>query len=206
MENYPDRVTLFDDGVYRWSYVMDMWRNRFLFHLMLKVIAVVCGGAVAFVLVALGPSLTPAAVGWCALGVAGVMALAAGIYAICACVMHGAYRLCFEMDGEMVELVRSAATRQRNEAMAAIAVAIGLAVNRPGEALRTGLTMNAVNAAGRTFFSSVTRMRVHPEYQVIDLREWFGMNQIYVCDEDFAFVRDFIRDHISEKARARSAL
>ena len=24
----PTRVTLYEDGVYRWSYDLDMWRNR----------------------------------------------------------------------------------------------------------------------------------------------------------------------------------
>ena len=30
MNEYPSRVTLYDDGVYRWCYDMDMWQNRYM--------------------------------------------------------------------------------------------------------------------------------------------------------------------------------
>ena len=45
------------------------------------------------------------------------------------------------------------------------------------------------------------RVKQFPQYDLIDLREWFGMNQIYVDAEDYPFVRDFILERVREKAR-----
>ena len=42
MRDFPPRVTLSEDGVYRWSYDMDLWRNLFMLKLVLKVLAVLC--------------------------------------------------------------------------------------------------------------------------------------------------------------------
>ena len=50
MNDYPSRVTLFDDGVYRWSYDLDMWRNRCLLNLILKILSLLLGIPALFIL------------------------------------------------------------------------------------------------------------------------------------------------------------
>lgn len=50
MNDYPSRVTLFDDGVYRWSYDLDMWRNRYLLNLILKILSLLLGIPALFIL------------------------------------------------------------------------------------------------------------------------------------------------------------
>ena len=207
MNDYPDRVTLYDDGVYRWSYDMDMWQNRFMLRLLLKLLGIICGGVLILIFALLGPEYyTPKAVAIALASAAGLFALTFLIYAVCAWVMKGVYRLRFEMDENAVALVQSAATRDRNSALATVATLAGIAAGKSGEAFRLSSTLNAVNAVGTTAFSVITRVKTCPEDDVIDLREWFGMNQIYVNREDYAFVLDFIRERISEKARRRSGL
>lgn len=41
----------------------------------------------------------------------------------------------------------------------------------------------------------------HPDHDLIDLRQFLGMNQIYVGPEDYPFVRDFILERVRKKAR-----
>ena len=196
VNEYPERVALFDDGVYRWCYDMDMWRNRFMLTLILKVIGILSIAMIAIFLALLGPG----EMGTVLLILLGIIVLALVVYAVCALVMGGHYHLRFEMDDSAVRLVQSDATRQRNHTLAVIATVAGIAAGKPGEALRVGVTLEAANAVGTTAFSAVRRVRLYPKCDVIDLREWFGMNQIYVNGEDYAFVRDFILSHVPEKA------
>ena len=207
MNDFPPRVTLFDDGVYRWSYDMDMWHNRFLLKLLLKAVGIICAIPILILLLLSGPErVTPTVAAVVLLSLAGVYALTLGIYALCALAMHGVYRLHFAMDESAIVLVQSAATKRRNSALAVVATVAGVAAGKPNEAFRVGTALGCANAVGTTSFSIVTRIMPHPECDVIDMREWFGMNQIYVNAEDYAFVRDFILSHIPEKAQRRSGV
>ena len=49
---FTSRVTLDKDGVYRWYYDLDMFRNRYLLNVMLKLTGAICAG-VYFLLVLL---------------------------------------------------------------------------------------------------------------------------------------------------------
>lgn len=180
---YPAHVTLYEDGVYRWSYDMDMRHNTFMRNLILKVIAVIFAFPVGFFLVMFLAKALPMAVSGpfrrvpramaadmlfplliTLLIFAGAIGLTMLIYVISSLVMHGNYHLCFEMDDSGVALVPS---------------------------------------AGVTSFSAVRRVRLYPEQDVINLLEWFGMNQIYVSKADYLFVKDFILAHVREKARGK---
>ena len=207
MDDFPNRVTLYDDGVYRWSYDMDMWQNRFMLRLVMKLLGIICGGVVILVFALLGPKyLTPMALCIALGSVAGLFALTFLIYAVCAWVMKGVYHLRFEMDESAVALVQSDATRERNGVLAAVAMLAGIAAGKSGEAFRLSTSLNAANTVGITAFSAITRVRTYPQDDVIALREWFGLNQIFVDREDYAYVLDYIRERISEKARRRSGL
>ena len=180
---YPAHVTLYEDGVYRWSYDMDMRHNTFMRNLILKVIAVIFAFPVGFFLVMFLAKALPMAVSGpfrrvpramaadmlfplliTLLIFAGAIGLTMLIYVISSLVMHGNYHLCFEMDDSSVALVPS---------------------------------------AGVTSFSAVRRVRLYPEQDVINLLECFGMNQIYVSKADYLFVKDFILAHVREKARGK---
>ena len=184
MDMYPSRVTLFDDGIYRWSYDLDMWHNRYMLRMILKILCVVLGI----------PTLLIAA-----------MLLTVIIYAICAAVMRGTLRLCFEMDESAVALVQSAETKNRNSALAAVADAVEIAALFSGKSTRSlrasSNALRMANESGITPFDSVRKARPQPDHDLIDLRQIFVRNQIYVNREDYAFVRDFILERVREKAR-----
>lgn len=216
MDMYPSRVTLFEDGVYRWSYDMDMWRNRYLLGLIIKILCIVLGIPTLFIAAMALKNAPPVPdrglshSDLVALAVVGGMwigsiLLTLAVYAICAAVMHGTWHLCFEMDESAVALVQSAAAKQRNATLAAVAAVFEIAALFAGKgshSLHTSSTaLRTANESGTTSFGSVRKVRPHPDHDLIDLRELFGMNQIYVRAEDYPFVRDFILEHVREKAR-----
>ena len=55
MNDFPSRVTRFDDGFYRWSYDMDMWHNRYMLVFLIKVLGAICAPLCALILYWLGP-------------------------------------------------------------------------------------------------------------------------------------------------------
>ena len=223
MSDFPDRVTLFDDGVYRWSYELDMWHNRYLLKLILKILCLVLGIPTLVVLAMLLWRLLPLlgrglpekeimarvqpdriALAVVAGIFAGCLLLTLIIYAVCAAVMGGVCRLRYEMDESAVALVRRSGSMDAVNALGVIAILAGLASNQPDVALQAGSTLAVANNTGTTRFDAVRRVKVLPAFDLLDLREWFGMNQIYVPREDYEYVRDFILARVSEKARMRS--
>ena len=217
---YPSRVTLCEDGVYRWSYDMDMRRNRYLINLLAKALAIIFAVPVGFMLVLvlqssapllshardageamlmmrdrMGPVLLALAV-W-----AGVMALTYIIYGICVVVMHGNYHLCFEMDETCVALVQSPKALKTVDTVRTAAVITALAAGKTRSAFHTNVMLSGAEALGKTDFRSVRRMWEHPENDVIDLGVLFGRNQIYVNRQDYHFVRTFIRQRVRDKAK-----
>ncbi len=223
MNETPSRVTLYEDGVYRWSYDVDMWRNRYILNLVLKILLLMMGIPLLCVLAMLLMKLIPllkeglskdrvlffsrddllvfAIIGGL---LAGMILLTLVIYAVAAAVMRGRYRLCYQMDESAVALVRDPGKMKAMNTFGAVVAAVGLAVGKTGDAMRLGSTLAAANSAGTSRFESIHRVRILPELDLLDLREWFSMNQVFVPKEDYAFVRDFILARLPEKARERS--
>ena len=208
MNDYPSRVTLFEEGFYRWSYYMDMWHNRFMLRVVMRVLWAMCLLLSLTMLAAFGPdNLRSRSIAALFLIPAGSLSLLTLlIYLICALVMRGNYHLRFEMDENTVMLVQSTSTKQRNRIMASIATFIGVLAGLRNKAYRVGATLNAADSVGTTVLSDITSVRLYPKDDVIALREWFGLNQIYVPREDYAFVRDFVLEHSPRKARDRSKM
>jgi len=57
---------------------------------------------------------------------------------------------------------------------------------------------------GTSRFESTRRVKTIEQYDLLELREFLGMNQIYVSKEDYEDVRNFILERVPEKARRRS--
>lgn len=223
MNGFPSRVTLYEDGVYRWCYEMDMWKNRYMIRLIFKIIIPLLGIPLLFIaamtlknahyLMQQGIArenlmfymhddmITLYVVGGILVG---ILLLAELIYAVCALVMHGRWRICFEMNDSAVALVRNPGTMEALNTLGAVAGIVGVLAGKPGEALRVGGTLAVANNTGTSRFESIRRVKRIRKYDLLDLREWFGMNQVYVPAEDYDYVRDFILARIPEKARMRS--
>lgn len=223
MDNFPERVTLYDDGAYRWHYDMDMWHNRYMIRLIVKILSLLLGIPTLFIAAMLLKSALPMLqngvsqerlafflnddllalyiVGGLWLG---MLVLAELIYAICALAMKGVYRLYFQMDESAVALVRRPGTMEALNTLGLLVGVAGLVAGKPGEALRAGSTLAVANSSGVSRFENARRLKTVEKYDLLDLREFFGMNQIYVPKEDYEAVRDFMLERMPEKARMRS--
>ena len=225
MTDFPSRVTLYEDGVYRWAYDLEMWRNRYLLKLIMKILLLLLGVPTLLVLAMLVNTLIRlrgqgisgdrfmffirddlivlAVVGGLLVG---MILLTLLIYIIAAVVVHGKYHLCYQMDESAVALVRDPRKMDALNTFGTVVAVVGLAIGKPGDAMRIGSTLAVANNTGTSRFESTRRVKILPERDLLDLREWFGMNQIYVPGEDYGFVKDFILERIPQKARDRSRM
>lgn len=223
MNEYPDRVTLYEDGVYRWAYTMNMWKNRYMIRLIYKILVPLLG--IPLLLVAAmavkngryllqqgipredlmsfmrGDMIPIYVIGGLLVG---MLLLIEIIYAICALAMHGTWRMCYEMDESAVALVRNPKTMQTMNTFGAVVGVIGLLAGKTSDVARIGGTLATINETGTSRFEFASRVKRVRKYDVLDMREFMSMNQIYVPGEDYDYVRDFILSRIPEKARLRS--
>ena len=200
---YPERVTLGEDQVYRWSYDMDMYRNHYLRNVLLKVFGAICLVSWAFLLFLFAKDgrLSLSIVFITLLIFGGFMLLVLAGYYLAAVIMRGQYHLRFEMNDEAVLLVRKESTERMMQNMALITMMAGRAAGKPVRGLASGAAIQTGAASGRTFFREVRSMKERPRYDAFNLRSLTGGNQIWVGPEDYAFVRDYVRSRIPEKAR-----
>lgn len=197
-------VTAGNDGVLRWVYEMNMWKNPTL---------VVTIGKV-FLLAAMAPALLVLIlgivegegvaesflmfleVGGIVIGiVAGLLLLA---YPLVAWLNGGKYCVVFEMDERGVNHVQMARQFDRNRTLAMVTVLAGALAGSPQTAGAGLLAASRKNLYSD--FGKVRRVVVNEARSVIYLNEALNRNQVYAAPADFAFVRDHILRHVP-KAR-----
>lgn len=194
---FSPRVTRGGDGVYRWYYDMDMRRNKSMLYTLLKInlfifLGVIVFGSLFLMLMHQGPSMIRGVTLIGILLLAGTSVLYVIGFYIFSWAKGGIYRVHFAMGEDEVELVWSARLKD---------IMDGVAIGARGVRGRTRPSLNEVSHAP---FNAVTRMRVYPQWNMLDLSMLGGKFQVYVGHEDFDFVKAFILERLSERARLRS--
>lgn len=190
-----------EDGKYRWQYDMDMMQNKSIVWIVFKILGICMAGVWLLMtfLFAQESGFFPR--GFLVLTLvfaaitAAVFLITYLIYVIAAKIKGGVYVLQYEMDEQGVRIVQSKATTKRNKAMGAAVVA---------GALATGKLASAGPAAGmllseeiaHTYFANIRKVKEQRRYNLIDIRETMGANQIYAADEIYDQVLAFIRAHV----------
>ncbi len=198
MLTFTDRVVRGEDGMYRWYYDMDMRKNHYFRNVLYKVMGTICA-VILITLVILfsgSGSLNGSAFGLMIGLPVGMFLLTVIGYHLAAGLMHGNYRVFFEMDEESIRLVRKEKTQRMMNALGPVTFAAGRAAGSPGSAFRSGAMISAAAASGYTRFDSVRGMKEHPEWDAVNLRELTGANQIWIPPQDYAFITGFLREHI----------
>ena len=190
-----------EDGKYRWQYELDMKNNKSILWTVLRILILCMAGLWILMLVLFSGSGDFFPRGVLAVTILFVFITAAMVllafltYLIAMKVKGGVYLLKFEMDDRGVKIVQSKSTVSRNKAMGA-AVALG--------AMASGNPVNAGPAAGmmmsehiaHTYFANIRRVKERRRYNMIDIRESMGANQIYAPDEIYDQILNFIRSHV----------
>ena len=169
------------DGKYRWSYEISVLKNPMIFMTVWKILAVISAGI--FVIIFLAdlshPERIPNNLKFCGIyfiGMTVMVWLGCLIYSL---MIGGKYCAEFEMDEKGI-------THRQAEWQA----------ERLKKAMRFSLRYQTMTRTEiSSDFSKVRRVRAYPKRNTIRLDEPFAHNQIFVPDEDFEFVRQFIISH-----------
>lgn len=192
-------VLLCADGKYRWIYPFNMWKNPTILFLIYKIFFWIFVGIWAFMTI-----LNICDNGWkwdkiwdntwpilILMGVFSVIILLG--YAIVAAMYGGKYTILFTMDEYGVNHEQIPEQAKKAQKLGAITAVAGVATGKPA---MIGL---GINSAARTSmysnFASVRSVKRGRWGNVIKIREILSNNQVYVRDEDFDFVYNYIKEH-----------
>lgn len=195
---------LCDDGVYRWVYVYDLWKNytvileiEKIFILTAMVIMIIQGllgirekGIVKRLISAAQEAGVILAV------MTGLLLISYPIYGL---LSKGKYCVLFEMDDRSIMHTRMEKEVKREELVEWLWAANEILDSR---LLSTGLSIaTASEASMETVFADVRKVTVSRKGKTITLRCRITRNQVYVPDDEFEFIRDFILERCPKNVR-----
>ena len=193
---YTGKVTLCDDGKYRWVYEVNLLKNPMFFWLIYKIFLLILLGGFAIMGIAdlanWGAEKVVQNLPFCGYALAGMTAVVVLGYLIYAAIMGGKYIVTFEMD-------EKGFCHRQIDAQAEKARKIGAATMLAGGASKNAGMIGVGIAAQRTEmyteFSKVRKVKAYPARHTIKVREGLEHNQIYAAKEDFPFVLEYISSH-----------
>lgn len=194
------RVQLFPDGKYHWRYDVNLFTNPSILIDVFKVLGITVGIVVVLNLL----------IGSCAgtlsfremmtfsgellLIVGGIM-LVLGIlgYLLYACIMGGKYTILFTLDEKEVVHEQSTKATKKARKIGLLTALAGAAAHRP-TAMGSGM-MAASRTTMTTTLTDVRRLIPCRRQHLIKVNERLSKNRVFVCNEDFDFVYQFLAEH-----------
>ncbi len=192
---FSSNISKGDDGVYRWTYEMNMWRNPTVLITLWKVFFIAAMFPVVFVtLLSLFEDGVGAAVKTFAPMFFMMTAIMSGLvfigYFIYTIINGGRYQVVFEMDEKGIRHIQLKSQFKKNQVIAWIGAFAGAA---SGNATVSGAGLLAASkSSSYCQFTKVRKIRVNRRRNVIYVNESLERNQVYVSDEDFEAVRDYL--------------
>ncbi len=198
-ETLSTRVEKCDDGKYRWTYEMSLFKNLTFFFLVWKIFFFIIVGVFAFMMI-IDAFEWPAELGvriletlknfcWFLIGMTVIVIIS---YLIYAAVMGGSYIVEFEMDEKGIRHRQIASQAKKAKKIAAATVVAGIATGRVST-VAAGL--NSSRTEMYSDFSRVRKVIACPRRSTIKVNAPFSHNQVYVLKDDFDFVKDYICSH-----------
>jgi hypothetical protein len=197
---YNSGISIDQNGIHRWAYEMNMWKNPALIITTWKVLllAALVPSLLVFFL-DLGSGAGPALINFL-----GTYGLVAGIvtalillaYPLVAIINGGKYCVVFEMDSESVKHMQMQKQFKRNQVLSMLTVLAGAAAGSPqtaGAGLLAGTKRSLLST-----FSKVKSVVVNEKRNIIYVNENFTRNQVYADSDNFAFVQDYIISRCSK--------
>lgn len=190
------KVRQFKDGKYRWVYEMPILSNPTIFLTVFKVFAYILGvsfvvfGFFIYVIHGNWAGLWEMAKGYLiALGIIAVLNVL-GVLVIAA-MYKGKYIVMFEMDEQQIKHIQVSEQFRKAKKMGQLAAFAGMLSGNFTTA-GAGMLMASKDASVSNY-SEVRRVIPRRKLHVIKVNEFIEKNQIYVSDEDFDFVYNFIK-------------
>ena len=191
------RVRLCEDGKYRWTSAMNMYRNPSVFITVCKIFGILGGIAFGiFVVTSLIDGTFSEFLGnlkYWGIAVLVFLVIAGIAYAIVAGMYGGKYVVRFTMDqnGLLHEQIPEQAIKARKlgSVVAGAGVLTG-SIGRAGQGM-----MVAAHTSLSSDFSKVRSIKPQRRWNTIKVNEPFANNQVYTTPEDFDFVLEYISSH-----------
>ena len=131
--------------------------------------------------------------------IAGVEILVAIAYFLYAAMQGFKYCVMFDMDADGVKHTQMPRQFKKAQAVSFVLILAGMAAKNPGtvgQGILAGSKKSMVSS-----FSHVRSIEIFRRRNVIKVNERFNKNQVYAYDEDFDFVVDFIKSHVTKKCK-----
>ena len=197
MEN--NRVILYPDGKYRWVYEVPMLKNPSILFDVYKVLGISFGVVWLFNVLLIGcengfdlESLWSITSGFLVLMLV-FLVIGYIAYVIVAWYYGWKYVVLFTMDEK--EVVHQQMPRQVKKAkvLGALTVLLGAAAGKPG-VMGTGV-LAASRSTSTSELANVARLIPCRRLHLIKVNQLLNKNRVFVPDEDFDFVYDFLCQH-----------
>lgn len=191
----PDKVRQYPDGKYRWTFKVNMYKNPTIFLLVFKIFGyIILGFWIFFNFInLLSGDLVDQF--WFTTKIALIMfgiftVLCILGYLLMALIYGGKYIVDFVMDENGVEHKQVKTQAKKAKIIGWLTILAGLAGGSRG-AVSAGVASSSVNSSYSTF-GKVRKVKGYRRRNLIKVNELLNKNQIYVRDDDFDFVYDYI--------------
>ena len=192
-------ITLCPDGVYRWVYELNLYKNPTVLFTLYKIFGAILLAIVVLVLVSdLGQpwfvnhpqEQIIANLSWIVIFALFFFVLITASYYIYALMQGGKYCVMFEMDDD--KIIHRQYAEQVEKAQI-VSLITALAGGITGNVTATGIGINsAVNTETISHFDAVCSIKPYRKRNVIKVNEPLMKNQIYADGTDFDFVLKYI--------------
>ena len=187
-------VRLCSDGKYRWVYEMNLLKNPTIFFTVLKVMMISVGIVWLFGLViGIGNMSLDYFLFWTKLTgiMIGIFFVLTIIGVLITAAVLGKYVVLFEMDQKEVTHIQMPRQVKKAEVIGLITALVGAMAKSP-TTIGAGVLATA-KTKSTSEFVNVRRVKARRRFNLIKVNQLFDKNQVYVADEDFDFVYNFIK-------------
>ena len=187
-------VRLCSDGKYRWVYEMNMLKNPTIFFTVLKVMMISLGIVWLFGLViGIGNMSLDYFLFWTKLTgiMIGIFFVLTIIGVLITAAVLGKYVVLFEMDEKEVTHIQMPRQVKKAEVIGLITALVGAMAKSP-TTIGAGVLATA-KTKSTSEFVNVRRVKARRRFNLIKVNQLLDKNQVYVADEDFDFVYNFIK-------------
>ena len=192
------RVALCEDGKYRWTYPLDMLKNPSILFVLMKIFGILLSIPLLIALISAAANNDWQIIWdgfikiWLIVMVVFFVIILIS-YLIVVWMNGGKYVVNFTMDEKRLIHEQVPVQYDRARKVGFLAALVGVFAKRPSTAGAGALA--ASRNTSISDFDKVRRIKPRRGQNLIKVNQSLERNQVYVPDEDFDFVLDFIRKH-----------
>lgn len=197
-DNNGIRVSLCEDGKYRWTYPLDMLKNPTILFVIFKIFGILFSIPLLIALISAAVNNDLAKI-WDSFLKIWLIVIAVFFviiiisYLIVVWMNGGKYIVHFTMDEKRIVHEQEPAQFDRARKVGLLAALVGIFAKRPSTVGAGALA--ASHSTSTSDFAKVRKIKPRRRQHLIKVNQTLERNQVYVTDEDFDFVLDFIRKH-----------